>query len=288
MALMEAEDSPSRQGTSCTTISVSTIVAAERDDNESEMRKYRSVWEIEEQSSSEVTEVNKGVEPLPCTEEVDGSQASSLDFNSREDVVYVLVGKTEESSISMDALLWTINHAVTPTLVFLIHIFPEIRLIPTPLGKMPVSQVNPEQKESYIVQESGKRREFLQKFLDVCSDSKVKVDTILIESDMEAKALLDLIPILNIRKLILGTPKSNLRKLRSKRGSGIADQVLQNAPEFCEVKIICEGKEVVVDHLAESTSPRPFMEKSSPKTTPEQDTGNDSFTCACFKPRLMR
>lgn len=40
---------------------------------------------------------------------------------------------------------------------------------------------------------------------------KVTVDTILIESDMEAKAILDLIPILNIRKLVLYTTKSNLR-----------------------------------------------------------------------------
>lgn len=40
---------------------------------------------------------------------------------------------------------------------------------------------------------------------------KVKVDTILIESDMEAKAILDLIPILNIRKLVLGASKATIR-----------------------------------------------------------------------------
>lgn len=40
---------------------------------------------------------------------------------------------------------------------------------------------------------------------------QVKVDTILIESDTVAKAILDLIPILNIRKLIVGTSKSSLR-----------------------------------------------------------------------------
>lgn len=40
---------------------------------------------------------------------------------------------------------------------------------------------------------------------------KVKVDTILIESEMEAKAILDLIPILNIKKLVLGATKSTVR-----------------------------------------------------------------------------
>lgn len=40
---------------------------------------------------------------------------------------------------------------------------------------------------------------------------QVKVETILIESDMEAKALLDLIPILYMKKLVLGAPKSSIR-----------------------------------------------------------------------------
>lgn len=40
---------------------------------------------------------------------------------------------------------------------------------------------------------------------------QVKVDTILIESDMVATAIRDLIPILNIRTLVVGTAKSNLR-----------------------------------------------------------------------------
>ena len=40
---------------------------------------------------------------------------------------------------------------------------------------------------------------------------QVTVDTLLIESDMIAKAIVDLIPILNIRKLVLGTNKSNSR-----------------------------------------------------------------------------
>lgn len=40
---------------------------------------------------------------------------------------------------------------------------------------------------------------------------QVKFDTILIESDMVAKAILELIPVLNIRKLVVGTTKSSLR-----------------------------------------------------------------------------
>lgn len=264
--------------------------------DEGTWRNYSGRCEIEEEEE----EINRNVllnrqikndDPMPSIkEEVDGSSSLfSLDFHgggSGEEVVYVAVGKTGSSS--MDALVWTLNHAVInpSTSVCLIHVFPEIRHIPTPLGRMPLGQVNPEQKESHMIQERSKRREFLQKFLDVCSASKVKVDTILIESGMEAKALLDLIPILNIPKLVLGTTKSNLRKLRSRRGSGIAGQVLQNAPEFCEVKIICEGKEVVVDSMSEP--PSPHESPDSPKAAhPEQNQRNDSFSCKCFKPKAI-
>ncbi|KAJ0082865.1 hypothetical protein Patl1_09610 [Pistacia atlantica] len=77
----------------------------------------------------------------------------------------------------------------------------------------------------------------------------------LIESDIVAKAIVDLIPILNVRKLVVGTSKSSLRKLKSRKGNGIADQILQSAPEACEIKIVCEGKEVI-DQMIKSPSPR--------------------------------
>ncbi|KAK4398816.1 hypothetical protein Sango_1357100 [Sesamum angolense] len=222
-------------------------------------------------------------------EEVEGSVYS---FGGGEDVVYVAVGRQSEET-SMDALIWTLNNAVDPssTVVFLIHVFPETKYIPSPLGKLPISQVNGEQRENYLAQERGKTREFLQKFVDMCSASsqkqQVKVETILIESDMEAKAIVDLIPILNIRKLVVGTTKSNLRRMRSRRGnaSGVADHILQNAPQFCDVKIICEGKEIselplTLDSPSPSLSPR--AADRVPKFAQDQPP-NDAASCRCFK-----
>ncbi|XP_071734323.1 uncharacterized protein [Rutidosis leptorrhynchoides] len=52
----------------------------------------------------------------------------------------------------------------------------------------PLSQANPEQKEGYLIQERSNRSDYLQKFLSDCSSSEVQVETVLIESDMEAKA----------------------------------------------------------------------------------------------------
>lgn len=48
---------------------------------------------------------------------------------------------------------------------------------------------------------------------------QVKADTVLIESDMVARAIVDVIPILNIRKLVLGVNKSRYFSLDVKANS---------------------------------------------------------------------
>ncbi|KAK4439479.1 hypothetical protein Salat_0282800 [Sesamum alatum] len=252
------------------------------------------VSEIEEEpSGGEFDQKDGGIHhPIPLEsirEEVEGSVFSF--GGGGDDVVYVALGRQSEET-SMDALIWALNNEVDPssTVVFLIHVFPETKYIPSPLGKLPISQVNAEQRENYLAQERGKTREFLQKFLTVCSASsqkQVKVETILIESDMEAKAILDLIPILNIRKLVVGSTKSNLRKMRSRRGgSGVADQILQNAPEFCDVKIVCEGKEISdlpLDSPSTSLSPRSTSTDHRPPKFPQDQQPNNASSCGCFK-----
>ncbi|XP_057795155.1 U-box domain-containing protein 33-like [Salvia miltiorrhiza] len=244
------------------------------------------VSEIEEEVSRDELEENSnqhGVFKLGSIREED--------LEERENVVYVAVWKDVDETLSMDALVWTLNNAVidpSSALVFLVHVFPETKYIPSPLGRLPINQVNPEQKEMFLAEESGKRRDLLQKFVNVCSSSQVKVETVLIESDMEAKAILDLIPILNIRKLVLGASKASLRRMRSKKGNGAADQIVQKAPEFCEVKIICEGKEISEVATMETPSPSPSSSPRPAHSAPNfsqnnEHTTNGSIACGCFK-----
>ncbi|KAJ8748079.1 hypothetical protein K2173_012239 [Erythroxylum novogranatense] len=102
--------------------------------------------------------------------------------------VYVAVGKDD-----LEILKWALHHVVTPgARVFLIH-----------------------QIRGYLNEESNKRRSLLQKYIRLCNDSKVTVDTMLIESKDTAQAILDLIPVLNITSL---------------------------APDYCEVSIVHDGK----------------------------------------------
>lgn len=108
------------------------------------------------------------------------------------------------------------------------------------VGRLPISEANPVRKEGYRVQENWIPPEVCfpllffkgtlhcpptvtisNLFSSILSGQphfyklmvwvQVEVETVLIESDMEAKAILDLIPILNIRKLVLGATKSTLR-----------------------------------------------------------------------------
>lgn len=193
------------------------------------------------------------------------------------DDVYVAVGS---GGSSMAALSWALRRLAKPrSFVYLVHVFPVVTSIPTPLGMMPKSQASPEQVETYLNQERSKRRDMLQKFLDQCREIQVTVDVYLIESDQIANAIIELVPVLRISQLVLGVSKSNVRKL--KKGTTIAGQVHKGAPLYCEVKIVCDGKEVTTVDPTPPLSPSPVNNNSSssrsnnptpPSSTPNHDT----------------
>ncbi|KAG4948901.1 hypothetical protein GLYMA_15G121100v4 [Glycine max] len=203
-----------------------------------------STNEINNEDSEELFEINLKEQLDTISEEDCESSVFSFDFHNDKDVVHVAVDHVGESS--MEALLWTLNHAVTPsTTVYLVHVFPEIRLVPSPFGKFPRSHVNPEYVNFHLTQQKSKTKELLQKFIDLCLDSKVKVEIMLIEGDNIAKAITDHVRVHSIRKLVIGITKSNLSKSVSRRRNAIANKVLKNVPEICDIKIICDGKEVI-------------------------------------------
>lgn len=72
--------------------------------------------------------------------------------------------------------------------------------------------------------------------------------------------------------------------MRSKKGNGAAEQIVQDAPEFCEVKIICEGKEMSEAVMTESPSPSPSPSPRATHSTPRfAQNEQDSTACGCFK-----
>ncbi|KAI4296065.1 hypothetical protein L6164_036055 [Bauhinia variegata] len=231
--------------------------------------KKNQVFDYSYETTEELFEINLNKLPLDTIREDCESSVFSLDFHSGKDSVYVAVGDGESS---MDALSWALNHVVTPsTSVILVHVFPVIKLIPSPLGKIPRIHVSPEYINMYLTQEKGKRKVLLKKLIDLCLASEVKVEMMLIEGDNVAKAIVDLVTNLDIRKLFIGTTKSNLSKTGSRRRSTIAGKVLKNAPETCDVKIICEGKEVIDQVINLASASTRSSDSSSSKSSQEED-----------------
>lgn len=84
------------------------------------------------------------------------------------------------------------------------------------------------------------------------------------------------------------------RKLRARKGSGVADQILQNLPEGCDLKIICEGNQVVLDQLTPDQSPPPSpspspLNGSGDRSTSVQESNgsNGSVSCMCFRSKFI-
>ncbi|MQM04305.1 hypothetical protein Taro_037099 [Colocasia esculenta] len=243
-----------------------------------------SAWEIEEVPQPDSTGV---VSTETCRRRGLPFVGEGKQQRDAGEDVYVAVGK---GGSSMDALVWALKQLNSSSgFVYLVHVFPEVHHIPTPLGMLPKKQVTPQQVETHTSHERSKRRALLHKYISLCYSVKVQVDTILIESDLVAKAILELIPVLRIRKLIMGTSKSNLRMIR--RGSGKVGQVVKDVPEYCEVKIVCEGQQVkiTVDEASSSPSPRDSKEDSgggSNKSLDEERKGGTS-ACNCFSRKFM-
>ncbi|XP_031480941.1 U-box domain-containing protein 33-like [Nymphaea colorata] len=162
--------------------------------------------------------------------------AAAADRDESNDV-YVAVG-TKESSL--DVLRWALREAVVPgSCVYLVHVYSPVTFIPTPLGMMSRDLMAPEIVEDFINEEQIKRSTLMQKYLKLCHGSQVQVDTVIVESDMVANAIVDVIDFCIVRKLVMGTTKWQARK----GAGGKAGYVQRHAPPYCKVKIICDGKE---------------------------------------------
>ncbi|XP_004299136.1 PREDICTED: U-box domain-containing protein 52-like isoform X1 [Fragaria vesca subsp. vesca] len=190
--------------------------------------------------------------------------SSSRDIAGVNDV-YVAVGKDDT-----DVLKWVLDNAVSPgSRVFLVHVFPPITHIPTPVGRLSTSHLSQDQVRFYINEENNKRRNLLQKYVYLCNNAKVTVDTMLLESSDRAKAIADLIPVLMISHLVIGTkrpPHSRfnyvVHAIRKKKKLSLGEFVRKNAPEYCEVSIVHQGNKVMVDEQIATSQRRPQCERS--------------------------
>ncbi|KAL3512757.1 hypothetical protein ACH5RR_025474 [Cinchona calisaya] len=218
-------------------------------------------WQVKSPEIIEVVEENKSI-------------FSSRNGQTNE--VYVAVGKND-----LQVVQWVIDNAVSAgTQVFLVHVFPPITYIHTPVGRLSRSQLSQDQVRVYVNEDRNRRKNLLEKYIRLCNDAKVPVDTMLLESNATAKAILDLIPIVNITNLVMGTKRSPFaRQLR--KGQGKGEYVQRNAADFCGVTIVHNGKRIVNGEM-QPTENLPSTRASSKRPETAQTSERNFFECMCF------
>ncbi|XP_051123255.1 U-box domain-containing protein 33-like isoform X1 [Andrographis paniculata] len=168
--------------------------------------------------------------------EIPGEDGSKIADPETKDV-YVAVGKND-----LHVLEWALDHVVPPgSRVLLVHIFAPIAYIPTQVGRLSRSQLSQEQLKVYVREESNKRNHLLGKYISRCGESKVAVDTMLVESHALEKAILELIPVVNITHLVMGAKHSTFSRL-SRKGASKGEYIQKHAPEYCHVTLVYNGK----------------------------------------------
>ncbi|KAL1568259.1 hypothetical protein AAHA92_03651 [Salvia divinorum] len=145
------------------------------------------------------------------------------------------------------------------------------------VGRLSRSQLSKDQLQVYIREESNKRRHLLDKYIQLCNESKITVDTMLVESNASAKAILELIGVANITHLVMGTKQSTFSRI-SRKGKG--EYVKKYAPEYCEVSVVYDDGKKMKDE-----QPQNSEASNSSKNASNQVARNYErhfFECVCF------
>ncbi|CAK9143025.1 unnamed protein product [Ilex paraguariensis] len=166
--------------------------------------------------------------------------------------VHVAVGKSVDKAVAL--LNWTFGRFGNGV-ICLLHVHQPSHLIPTLLGKLPVSQANPEVVSAYRREEREQTRKLLLNYLSICSRSKVKASIITTEADKVKEGIVDLVNKHGIRKLVMGAIPENCMK--GKKSSGKATHATKNAPSFCEIWFVKKGKLVWTREATEGPSSSP-------------------------------
>lgn len=165
--------------------------------------------------------------------------------NTPAEKVYVAVGNDLQDGFK--TLEWTLRKwSSHPISIVILHVTYNIskEYVYTPFGKLPASAVSEEKLEVLKKFEQEKIDKFLSKYITFCG--KVKAEILKVKKNDEPiqKLILDLISELQITKLVMGFTFMKSSSWKSKSTISGSFYVFQNKPDFCELYIICGGKQV--------------------------------------------
>lgn len=136
---------------------------------------------------------------------------------------------------------WALDKFVPEGLVYfkLLHVRPVISRIPTPMGNfIPISQVRDDVAAAFRKDVEWQATEKLLPYRKMCTQRKVQVEIVQIESDDVVTAISEDILKHKISKLVIG---SSSRSIFS-RARTLSSKIAECCPSFCTVYAVSKGK----------------------------------------------
>ncbi|CDY38258.1 BnaA10g11060D [Brassica napus] len=201
------------------------------------------------------------------------------DYSSISVAVKGSIGDTVGGAASRRAVRWAVDNLL-PHIdrLVLVHVMPTVTTIPSPSGsKIPVEDL----EESVVsMYKQDLRKEFEEVFVPfnkICGS--IKVETLLLEHDDPAKALLKYILDSEVECLVIGSCSPSF--LIRKKGQEMPLMVLGEAPETCDVYVI--AKDRVLTKSTNQLSPVKLSSDSSYRfRTPNRaEAHTDPFNRTC-------
>uniref|UniRef100_M4CEY6 RING-type E3 ubiquitin transferase n=1 Tax=Brassica campestris TaxID=3711 RepID=M4CEY6_BRACM len=201
------------------------------------------------------------------------------DYSSISVAVKGSTGDTVGGAASRRAVRWAVDNLL-PHIdrLVLVHVMPTVTTIPSPSG----SKILVEDLEESVVSmyKQDLRKEFEEVFVPfnkICGS--IKVETLLLEHDDPAKALLKYISDSEVECLVIGSCSPSF--LTRKKGQEMPLMVQGEAPETCEVYVI--AKDRVLTKSTNQLSPVKLSSDSSYRfRTPKRaEAHTDPFNRTC-------
>lgn len=156
-------------------------------------------------------------------------------------VTVAVAVKSAEGKGSQRAVRWAVENLMPKANRFvLVHIMPTITSIPTPSGSStPIKELDTSVVETYMQDMKAKCEEMLTPFK--FSYKMPKMESLLLEGDNPAFALLRYISDSRVTSLVLGSCSSNYFS-RKQKDMEVPSTVLKHAPDSCNIYVISTNK----------------------------------------------
>ncbi|GLU18203.1 hypothetical protein SLE2022_345160 [Rubroshorea leprosula] len=166
-------------------------------------------------------------------------------MDTQPEKVYVALGDDPDDGCKV--LDWTLkkwnSRPISIVILYVPYNTSKDDLVRTPFGKVPASTVSEEKVEIIRKFEQGKIDRLLSTYIAFCCKVKVKTEILKYEEPIH-KLLVDSISRFRITKLVLGISFMKCSSWKLKSAINGSFYVHQHKPEFCELFIICGGKQV--------------------------------------------